>query len=277
MEKIFVAYGDATFKESLSRIKKQAKAIGRFDKILIYTPENLPAFVKASPLFAFSRGGGYWVWKPYIVIDALSKCQVGDVICYADAGCTLNPNSEEWDFYYAQLDKYNAIFFQYRDNVSYPGWEKFCSNPKNNSSKILYWMKPATIDYFQDYFGDDRFLNFSKIWGGCFFIKKTYNLINVITEWYNLALFHPILFVDPIGKENINLPETFNQHRHDQSVITPLIFFFKEKDNILLLPETAESDPKNAAIIASRYKSAKKVSLYTRIKCLVYKIIHSVL
>ena len=36
------------------------------------------------------RGGGYWVWKPLIVREALCGLEDGDVLLYCDAGCTLH-------------------------------------------------------------------------------------------------------------------------------------------------------------------------------------------
>ena len=283
MAKIFVAYADKRYIESLmrlkrmakrtKRIKRMAKRTKRFDKILIYTDKDLPEYVKASPLFAFSRGGGYWAWKPYVVVDALSKCNLGDIICYVDSGCSLNKDSKEWDDYFSALEKHNAIFFQYRADFAYPGWDKICKNPQNNSTAIRHWMKPTTRDYFIDFFGNDDFTHYAKIWCGGFFVKKTKALINIIDEWYRLILFNPLLFVDPIGKERMNLPDSFNAHRHDQAVVTPLVYFYKEIDNVLVLPETSESDREHAAIVASRFRQGE-MSLWLYIKYRVYNLFY---
>ena len=55
MANIFISYGDDNFKESLIRIKKHAKSVGIFDKIITYTPKDLPPHIKSSPLFAFKN------------------------------------------------------------------------------------------------------------------------------------------------------------------------------------------------------------------------------
>ena len=274
MANIFISYGDERYQESLMRIKRLAKRTGRFDKIIIYTPDDLPEYIRASPLFAFSRGGGYWVWKPYIVIDALSKCQENDVVCYADSGCTLNKDSEEWDLYMEELKNHNAIFFQYRNDIQYPDWDKICSKPENNSTKIKHWMKPVTKKYFIDYFGgDSAFLNYSKIMGGIFFVKKSKPMITILREWFNLILFKPVLFMDPIGKEVMSLPDDFNLHRHEQAVLTPLVYFFKEKDHVLVLPETSESDKEHAAIAATRFIQ-RQMPLWLYIKYRIWHLIY---
>lgn len=273
MAKILVAYADKHYKESLMRIKRQAKRTKRFDNVIIYTPKDLPEYIKASPLYAFSRGGGYWVWKPYIVVDALSKCKLGDIICYVDSGCSLNKKSKEWNEYFSIMEKYNAIFFQYREDYIYSGWDKVCSRPENNSPMIGYWMKPTTKKYFIDYFGNDKFCQFSKIWGGAFFVKKTIPMINIIQEWYRLILFNPILFMDPVGKEKVSLPDTYNVHRHDQTVLTPLVYYFQKTDNVIVIPETSESEPENAAIIATRFMQGK-MSWWLYIKYRIYNFIY---
>ncbi len=273
MAKILVAYADLHYKESLMRIKRLAKKTKRFDKIIIYTPKDLPEYIKASPLYAFSRGGGFWVWKPFVVMKALSNCKLGDIICYVDSGCTLNKDSKEWDEYFAAMEKYNAIFFQYRDDYKYEGWDKICKRPENNSSKVGFWMKPSTKQYFEEFFGNDEFCNFSKIWCGAFFVKKTKPIINIIQEWYRLILFNPILFIDPIGKEKINLPETFNVHRHDQAVVTPLVYYYRNMDDVLILPETSESQREKAAIIATRFMQGK-MSFWIYLKYRVYNLLY---
>lgn len=43
-------------------------------------------------------------------------------------------------------------------------------------------------------------------------------------------------------------------HRHDQSIVTPLVYYWKEKQKILVLPESQESDSLHSAIAASRVR-----------------------
>lgn len=252
MANIFISYGDDTFRKSLKHIKNEAKSIGIFDKIITYTPKDLPEYIKSSPLFLFKKGGGYWIWKPYIIYKTLQQCDEKDVVYYADAGCTLNPDSKEWGVFQKEIQTHNAIFFQYRSDIQYEGWEKYCKDPFNNSPKIAHWMKPSTIEYFVSFLGNDKFLQYNKIWGGAIIIKKTKQLLHTLDQWIKISIFHPELICDPFGKELTYLPESYNAHRHDQAILTPLIFQYKSIDNLLVLPETSESDKKNAAISATR-------------------------
>jgi hypothetical protein len=252
MANFFISYGDDKFKKSIKLIKKEAREIGIFDFVKAYTPHDLPESIKSSPLYLFKKGGGYWIWKPYIIYDALQHCKENDIVYYADAGCTLNKNSKEWKIYIQEMKTHNAIFFQYRSNVQYDGWDIFCKSPSNNSPKIIHWMKPSVIEYFTEQFGSQDFLKYNKIWGGAIIIKKTPQLLNILDQWIKISLFHPELICDPFGKDLSCIPDTFNVHRHDQAILTPLVYHYKDIDNILVIPESSESQKANAAIIASR-------------------------
>lgn len=252
MGNVLISYGDQKFHKSLKRIKKQAKDIGIFDKIITFTPKDLPLYIKCSPLFSSVRGGGYWLWKPYIINYALGKCHEGDVLYYVDAGCTLNPNSKEWGIFQELLTDHHAIVFQYRNNHNYKGWDQYCKNPNNNNPALRHWIKPLTKEYFTRYLGSEDFLDFNKIMGGIIIIKKTLKTPIFLSEWLNISLFHPELLCDPFGEDLNRLPETFNVHRHDQTIITPLVYKYKDADGIIVLPETSESSKEDASIIASR-------------------------
>ncbi len=273
MKHIFISYADVRFQVSLERIKKQAQKIGVFDEVITYSPSDLPEYIKASPLMAFSRGGGYWIWKPYIIYNTLMKCNEGDIVYYVDSGCSLSGKSEEWKKYKEYIINYNAIFFNYRRDFKYVGWETSCTRPENNSTKILHWMKPSCISFFNNYIQDKRYLEYDKIWGGFMIIKKTDPIISVLEEWYKITLFNPELVMDPFGLELNNLPDTFNLHRHDQSILTPLIYHFKERDKLLVLPETSESSKEVAAVRADRFRQAK-MPFFQYLKYLIYNLLH---
>ncbi len=266
MATIFISYADDRFKESLNRIARQAKRVGIFDKIIKYTPKDLPAYIKASPLFAFTKGGGYWCWKPYIIQHTLKQCKLGDVIFYVDAGCSLNNESPEWKDFLKNIQTHSAIFFQYRDGYNY-GWE---INEK--TAAIRHWIKPELILYFRSYINED-FLDYGKIWGGFMIFKKTANPSQILDQWFRITLFHPEFVTDPFGKEVDQLTDTYCAHRHDQSIITPLVYHYSKTDNALVLPETSESRIGNPAVTATRWIQGK-MSRWLQLKYHVWRIIH---
>ena len=252
MRKVFISYGDTGFKKSLKRIAKQARASRLFDKVEVYTPSDLPSPIRYSPLMIYHRGGGYWVWKPWIIYNTLNQCEEGDIIYYIDAGCTLNPKSDEWAEWDSVMTTHHAIVFDYRSDVNYNGWEQYCKYPSNCKPALKHWLKPTAEEYFTRFLGTDDYLNFNHIMSGIIIIRKTAKIPCFIQQWLNIAVLNPSLFCDAYGEELGRLPETFNEHRHDQAILAPLVFHYKEHDNIAILPEKSESQKEVAAVIATR-------------------------
>lgn len=48
-----------------------AEKTGLFDRIILYTDKDLPQEITNHELMSYKRGGGYWLWKPYIILNAL--------------------------------------------------------------------------------------------------------------------------------------------------------------------------------------------------------------
>src|SRR5574344_1134211 len=105
-KKIFITYGDKGYHYNLKRIRGEANKLNFFDKIITYSHSDLPICIKSSPLMLFSKGGGYWLWKPYLIWKTIQKYPNATVY-YADAGCTLQ-KIKYWS-------KQNTLF--YFDNI----------------------------------------------------------------------------------------------------------------------------------------------------------------
>lgn len=274
MKKIFISYGDKRFTQSLKRLAKEAKALHRFDKVITYGPKDMPGAIKYSPLSIFKRGGGYWLWKPYIIYKTLQGCKDGDIVEYTDAGCHLQADSNEWKMYDECLKDHNAIFFQYRD-IKYAGWEKFCKHKENNRSKNLHWTKDITIDYFRQYDRNDDFLEYNELHGCHIIVKRCPETLFFIGEWLRISILHPELIIDAFGPDVYHPSPTFNEHRHDQSIVTPLVYFYKDKLNIEVMPETTESNTEHAAVVAARIKDKAFQNQWERFKYFVKRrILH---
>ena len=58
------------------------------DKVREYSPKDIdPDFYEKNKfIFEQPRGAGYWLWKPYVIKDALSNVGFGDYVLYADSG-----------------------------------------------------------------------------------------------------------------------------------------------------------------------------------------------
>ena len=269
---VFITYADERFKVSADRITRQARRSGIFDRIVKYSPKDLPRYVLSSPLFSGSKGGGYWCWKPFIISHALEQCEIGDVVVYADAGCTVNADSPEWEEFKHILQDHSAIYFQYRRGYPYRGWERYCPDDAPDKTAIRHWMKPALIDYFQKYNHHGLF-DFDSLLAGFIIYKKTERPPIILDQWLKITILRPDLVIPPFGNETIGLPESYYDHRCDQCILTPLVFIYREEDLAFVLPETCESQAGSPAIQASRWRQAN-LSLMKYLKYRLHEFLH---
>lgn len=243
MRKVFIAYANDTLFYSLKRIGCQARKLGIFDDILLYTPDDLPDYAKKCDLMQYSYGGGYWAWKPIIIWETLQKYEEGTVVCYIDAGCTLKKGIE-WTLYFELMREYDFLCFKYRDTM--PCWKKFGSE----STHIKYWTKKESILFYDTICGDEAWRENNKILGGVLFAKGKHNPI--LLEWLDIVLNHPEIIIHPSSDEE-QFP-FFAQHKHDQPLLVALTTKHKEKS--LVLPELCETCGEDVAIFASRIRAA---------------------
>ena len=169
MEKILIFYGTEEFQGSLKRLKKEAEILNIFDKIIIYTPDDLPMHIKANSLMNYKKGGGYWIWKPYIIWKTLQDYP-NSIVVYIDAGCSIS-KSEEWNQYFKFIEKHDTILFQYRNSFDY-GWNKMWPSA---TTKIGNWTKLNTQKYFDQLIKDENWHSFDKIWADFLICKNPKN------------------------------------------------------------------------------------------------------
>jgi hypothetical protein len=82
-----VSYADARFGATQKSLCDSARACG-FDAVRAAGPADLAAdFVRENAkILSAPRGAGFWLWKPWIIRDALRKAAPGEVVLYCDAG-----------------------------------------------------------------------------------------------------------------------------------------------------------------------------------------------
>ena len=272
-KKIFITYGTASFRDTLRRIRKEARRLRLFDRVIVYTEKDLSPELASHPLLQYARGGGYWCWKPYLILKTMKRYP-NSLVVYADAGCTLQKNKEEWDLWFRLMESNDMLVTAYQQGRDY-GWKNAFGT---NDVQIGRWIKRQTRDYFDKRIGNFEWHSFYKIWGGFCISKDNETLL---LDWQNTMLQHPELLIDPADTDK-QYPE-FVTHRHDQAILSALVYEYvqKKKLRICVLPETAETDP-SAAVVASRicqiYHEPLKTRLIHSIKHLIgergYRLLH---
>lgn len=258
MQKIFIAYGTGNYKKSLRRITKEARNLGIFSKVIAYSEEDMPLAINASPLKIYKRGNGYWVWKPYIIWKTMQDYP-NSIVVYADSGCTLRPNIDEWNHWFSLLEQYDTLTFQYRRDHFYHLWEE----PEiNHKSTNLEYNKESFIKYFEPMIGRG-WLDEPQCMSGCVLACRDSKMVKM---WMDITMMRPDLVIDSFGVETVGASPMFHAHRHDQSLCTALSFYYMGTNVVKMLPETAESQFETAAVSATRIAlSPNPVPLKTRI------------
>lgn len=85
--KLLVNFATANFRDAQQFNSKTALKIGGFDRVLNVSPDLIDKHFKDmhASILDEAKGAGYWLWKPYFILQALNQLQDGDVVMYADA------------------------------------------------------------------------------------------------------------------------------------------------------------------------------------------------
>jgi hypothetical protein len=149
-------------------------------------------------VFNESPGLGYFLWKPFIILDAMSKIPEGEMILYSDVG----------DMFHPDLIPYvNSIM-----------GDDFCllliggfPNKVLTKRDCFVYMDCDEEDYWDSI----------QLEAGMSFWKVCDQAKNLVSEWLEYCKDRRIISDDEnvSGKENF---PSFREHHHDQSILTNL-------------------------------------------------------
>ncbi len=89
MKRIYITFSGAAYSKTTALIVGRAQALGA-DRVLVYDD----VWLRSQDFYSLnewiwkipgSKCFGYLCWKPFIILDALAKCEPGDIILYTDA------------------------------------------------------------------------------------------------------------------------------------------------------------------------------------------------
>ena len=172
MTKIFfLTFTNTNFMNS-DRIAKEAESFNIFDEIIQLNETHIPDFINKHKEFINSHpeGYGYFIWKPKIILDTLLKMDDNNIIIYCDAGIYLNKDGiERLNFY---LDKLN--------NSEIIG---FSTNDKYKTKQFV--KMDAIMNYYPEF--NNLCQDNNACYAGLMILKKTNNVLNLISDWLNLC------------------------------------------------------------------------------------------
>tara|TARA_B100000989_G_scaffold253810_1_gene202307 strand:- start:696 stop:2324 length:1629 start_codon:yes stop_codon:yes gene_type:complete len=227
----FITYGNHVFEEAKNRLLKEADIFGVFQNIKGYGPQDLPEDFKNTykEILDMPRGGGYWIWRPIIINQALEKIEENDFLVYLDAGCMLNVQGKRRFYEYIRLlnnSKYGILSFQMTGN---------------NSPGSLSVEREWTTKEIFDLFGISLYSPIAtsgQYLGGVLVMKKNKHLLDYMKVYTHTVLNNVELCTDKFNK---NQPcKDFKDNRHEQSITSVLRkkmgSFVIEKDESWMVP-----------------------------------------
>ena len=201
----FLVYNDNTHNNYLDKLLKSVKIYGEQFNIIIFKKSDIDNdFIeKNKSILNCKRGGGYWLWKPYIINKTLKKIDNDDIIFYIDS-----------KYYF--IEHFANLYVDYMKNNDILVW-------KNKPNEPIWYMKNwCKMDVIHKYnmFHKVFSENAEDCWGGALIVKKTENSIRYIQEWLDMCCIYEDI---TDSKSKIENNKLFREHRHDQSLLSIII------------------------------------------------------
>ena len=196
----FASFADTKYAGTLLRIRSEAQRSGFFDEVHTYDQTQLDAdfhqrhhpFMQGSPV-----GYGYWIWKPQVCLQTFAQMAEGDILVYADAGCTINPKARaRFDQWIEMTVTHGSLSFQT------PHLER--QYTKGDLLELL----TATAH------GDTP-----QLMATVLLLRKCKATQTFLAEWLSLCEDYDLISDSPSRVKN---SDDFVQHRRDQSIASLL-------------------------------------------------------
>jgi hypothetical protein len=222
MKKIVCTFANYPLSNGFERYRKEAENMEIFDEIYTYNENDLNRNFRKKYgrfLYPYSRGYGYWGWKPIIIKETFDKMQLGDILLYTDLGCFFNIEGKK------RLSAYFEIVNQSETGIL--GFRPQIVSKDNRIESKFYEYEYTKGDIF-DYFNvreDKNYTDTIQFEATVIFIKKNAVTESFINEWTEVINNHFDLITDKPSKSS-NL-RGFRDNRHDQSIYSILAKKYK--------------------------------------------------
>lgn len=197
-----INYATSGFYKSQEKLNRSARKFG-VDQVKSFREKDLQGtafYEKNKKILRQPRGGGYWIWKPYFILEVMSKSKENDMVMYCDSGIeVVRPLNPLIDI--CKKQKSGIMLFRTHSLLN-KAWTKRdcfvlmkCDAPK-------YWNAEQLMGSFAIFLNNDKNRKF-------------------VREWLTYCCNENIVSDVPNQCGLKNLPK-FKDHRHDQSVLSLL-------------------------------------------------------
>jgi len=208
----FLVYDDHKYRDDLHVLLESVRKYGPEFEIIVFDSQDIdPEFREHHRhILDLPRGGGYWLWKPYIIHRTLAKLNHGDILMYLDSKYYFKCPFQE----------------MYQEHLQHQDFLAWTNRPNGNVHPLAQLCKMDVIVRFQ--MEHLAFVNnVCDCWAGFLTMRKTDQVCQMVEDWLDMA-------GDPhnITDSESQLPNLpfFYEHRHDQSLLSIVLY----KNNIPL-------------------------------------------
>jgi len=194
----FATYATEEYKKFQKRLTHSADITEQFDYIFTYNQDWLQRhdfYKENKKILTQKKGSGYWLWKPFIILETLKLMDEGDVLFYLDAGDVFKGDIRTF-----LLGIKQDILLTYGAHKNKEWTKRDCFINMGCDSEV-YW-------------------NAIQLEAGIFVCRKSEYVIGIIKEWLYRCRDEECLTDIPSthGRDLTG----FKEHRHDQSILTNL-------------------------------------------------------
>jgi len=200
----FITYGDSEFFLQRKHLINLAKKSNFFDDCIEFTKKDISKdfFNKYKDILSSERGGGYWLWKYFVINQTLEQVSEGDIVVYSDSGSSFNKLGKE------KLTEYIDLL-----NTSTLGNLRFKMEYIENE-----WTTKEIFKYF-DISLESKEGNEGQLHATHMLFKKNSNALKIFSEFKKLLEHNPYLITDKYNDKQFG---RFVDNRHDQSIFSML-------------------------------------------------------
>ena len=197
--KYFINYASGGFFNSQNQGLQSASEFG-FESIG-YTDTDIDDDFKSkySNILNSKRGCGYWIWKPYIILDMFNKMSDDDYLIYMDSG--------------AKLVKDPSEFMEMIDEKGILAFSMLHKQYKWTKGDCFYYINKENKESFKDE---------NQLQGTYIFFRKCDYSVSFVKKWLEYCTMDGLITDEP--NKSMDNFGGFIDHRHDQSIFSLLSY-----------------------------------------------------